>query len=275
MKTGILRPLGMLLLFCPTLTWAQIPTHGSLTATPAHTPTNTPTFTLKPSPFFTFTQTPSPTPAMTADNTPAAPLTTATPTGEKSRMNEILDAQAEITDLTDKRSDTDLQLRHLERVYLEDLMRSQAKAAPRAAKARKAKEIQKQITEMEALRDSEWDQDAVILEKRSHLKQLQLDSGKEINEMLLEKARESGNSKRVEELENGKQALDQMKDMENQDLDLRKQLLQARRNYDFKAAADLRQKLKDLQTKYRDLLKQAADKLKQIQGTREPDELNL
>jgi hypothetical protein len=152
---------------------------------------------------------------------PALPQTP-TPAGSggvnSSLLTEMKFLKDEITLLNAQRSDTRLQYNHALRTHLEGLMRAQAEADQKAGNAQAADELLKGIANWEALRRSEWDQDQVLLEKKSQLRQLLLDQLMETNRSISDQLLEKGDLKRMEELKEGRDFIQQMKDLEKQTL---------------------------------------------------------
>ena len=189
--------------------------------------------------------------------------------------NQIDDLNEEIVRLDDAKADTDLEFRHLQRVDLEELMSDKADAAEKAGDPKGAEAVRQKIKALDDARDSEWNQDQVLLEKRSQLEQLKWDRVLELNKQLTEKAKELGSEKRLKELEEGQNYVAQMKDLENQLLGLRKSLYQARWKYDYKTADEIRAQLKVLRAKSKETSKKVTEKLKEIERTQELEEQNL
>lgn len=189
--------------------------------------------------------------------------------GKIDQLNE------EILRLSEVKSDASLEYNHMERTYLEDLLRDEADAAQKAGDAPKFAAILKEIKALDDQRDSEWAQDLVLLDKRSQLLQLKYDRLLEFYQKLEDKIKETGNEERLKAAQEAQDYVRQLKDVENQDLDLQKQLLLARQKYDYKTADDIRARMKDLRAKTKASRQKAADELKRIEGTREMDEQNL
>jgi hypothetical protein len=207
----------------------------------------------------------------------AAPTSIPTAAAENTSpfQDEIKAAQDEIVELGEQLEDSTQTYDALLRKHVEDLMRDEAEKAKRAGDTRKANEILKEIDEWEAARQSEWDQRVELLEKKSQVRQLQLDRLSLINQKFLEKYREQADQNKVLEYQEGQGFIDQMKDLENQDLELNKALLLALEKYDLKSADEIRKKQKALQETRNDLTKKANIKLKQIEEKQPDEELSL
>ena len=249
---------GLVLFLIPFMAQAQTMTATASANGVQQGPTATPSAPAPPS----IVSTPEPTP---------------TPNPAEVLTEQIKSDEEDIRQLTDDRADTDLEFRHLQRDYVEDLMRAEAAAAKKAGNRKKAAKIMKEIKDWETLRAKEWDQDRELMDKRAHLRQLQRDQARLVNEKLQEKLKEGGYSQRLGGLVEGLQLLDQMQDLDQQQVALEKQLNSARENYDYKGANEIRAKLKDLRGQFEDLMKKAADKLRQFQPDipKESDQQNL
>jgi len=160
-------------------------------------------------PFFAGAQTPVLTPTEGVISTPTALSTpvqgdVSAPTmlsplanAEQSPLDDkIKAAQQEITDITNQRSDTGLTYNHILRTNVETLMREKAEELKKGGDNAKAEEILKTIDEWEVIRNREWDQDDVLLEKKSALQQLRIDRAIELNKYASNKYSEIGNEKR-------------------------------------------------------------------------------
>jgi hypothetical protein len=239
-------------------------------------------------PFFAGAQTPVLTPTEGVISTPTALSTpvqgdVSAPTmlsplanAEQSPLDDkIKAAQQEITDITNQRSDTGLTYNHILRTNVETLMREKAEELKKGGDNAKAEEILKTIDEWEVIRNREWDQDDVLLEKKSALQQLRIDRAIELNKYASNKYSEIGNEKKVKELKESENLLEQMKTQESQYLQLSKDLLRARQNYDLKKADELRQKQKALRDQLDDLTKQSKQKIKTLETQQDINEQNL
>lgn len=188
---------------------------------------------------------------------------------------EIKTTQDEITLLSDQKMDIDLEFRHQQRLYLEDLMRDKADRLRQAGDAKKADEMLKALDEFETSRHKEWDLDQELLEKQSHLRQLNWDRLTKRDQGLLDKFNEKGLSKRAKETEEAIKFFAQMKEYENQNLDLKKKLFKAREFYDYKTADDIRKQIKDLKDQVDDLTKKVRSSVNQIENSENINEENL
>lgn len=190
-------------------------------------------------------------------------------------LDEIKAAQDEIAELSDQLEDSTQTYNALLRKHVEDLMRDEAEKAKQAGDIQKTNELLKEIGDWEALRQSDWDRRLALLEKKSKVRQLQLDRLALINQKLFEKYQERADQNKILEYQEGQGFINQMKDLENQNLELSKILLLAREKYDFKSADEIRKKQKALQEIRNDLTKKANIKLKQIEEKQPVEELSL
>jgi hypothetical protein len=200
------------------------------------------------------------------------PTATIAPEPMQVLTEQVKDAQAEIKQLTDDKADTDLEFRRLQRVYIEELMRDRAAAAKKARNLKKSAEILKEIDDWDALRLKEWDQDRDLLDKKARLRQLQREQARFVDEKLEERLKENGMTRGLSGVEEGKQMLTEIEDLDNQQVALEKQLFTLRENYDYKGANEIRTKLKDIQVKFGEVMKKATDRIKQIQTENPKDQ---
>ena len=223
-------------------------------------------------PLFPAPQTPIPT-AIPATSTPTPAGIQAVPTpamtaveGTPTPLPDPIQAgQKDISTLADQRLDTGSLYDCMIRKDLEDLLREQARDAKLSGNKRKALELLKEIDDLEALRKRKTDQELLLLEKQTKLKQLNLDRVLEHNRELMEKFQADGNQRKVQELNDGIDFINQMKVLLDQRLQLDKELLQARENCDFKATDEIRKKQEDLNTRIEDLDKQTKTKLQLLE----------
>jgi hypothetical protein len=190
-------------------------------------------------------------------------------------QDEIKAAQDEIAELSDQLEDSTQTYNALLRKHVEDLMRNEAEKAKQAGDIQKANELLKEIDGWEAARQNDWNQRLALLEKKSKVRQLQLDRLSFINQKLFEKYQERADQNKILEYQEGQGFINQMKDLENQSLELSKALLLAREKYDFMSADEIRKKQKALQEIGNDLTKKANIKLKQIEEKQPAEELSL
>jgi hypothetical protein len=207
-------------------------------------------------------QTPAATHEATATTTLVA---TATPTAvvmeNAPTLDDLKAAQKEIGDLGVKRDETSIQYGVTLLKQLGDVTRELAKIAQRSGDQRQARELLKDISALEAVQKSELDQDLVLLEKKSHLKQLNMDRVLAYNRILADKFLEAGNSQRVQEINDGIEFLNQMKILMDQKLELDKELLRSQVACEFKTAVEIRQKQEDLRKQIEELDKQTRARL--------------
>jgi hypothetical protein len=97
----------------------------------------------------------------------------------------------------------------------------------------------------------------------------------EYNRKLSEKLQAKGDQKRVEELKEGRDFINQMKDLENQSLQLGKELLESRGSYDFKTVDEIRKKQEALKEQSDELQKKTRTKMKQLEENQDLEEQNL
>ena len=190
-------------------------------------------------------------------------------------LDQMKTLQHEINQLTDQRLDTDLRYNHMMRATVENLLRAESERAKKEGDAKKADELLKEISDWETVRNSEWDQDLVLLEKRSQLRQLAFDSLMEYNRKLSDKFQAKGNQKKVDALKEGQKFINQMKDLEKQSLQLGKDLMQARENYDFKKSDEIRSKQQELKDQIDELQKKTKSKLRQLEENKDLEEQKL
>ncbi len=241
--------IGLVILLFPLTLTAQTPT-----AIPTSFPTPT-------APFITDL---SPTPNPTPGNLDNSPLT-----------DEIKATQDEITQLNDKKADVGLEYRHQERLYLEDLLRDKADRLRRAGQRKKAAELLKAVDDFEAGRQQEWDLDQEILEKQSHLRQLDWDRLTKVDQHLADNFTEKGLTKKANEMEEVIKFIAQMKGIEDQTLDLKKKIYKAREFYGYKTADGIRAQLKVLEVQINDLAKKMKSNVSQIENNQELNEQKL
>ncbi len=178
---------------------------------------------------------------------------------------EIQVAKYDVAQSIDKRND-------INRVFFQELwinvktvMLDQAEMARKAGDMGKVNEIVKAIADWNATRESVWDQDLVILQKKNFLKKLQIEQLKKANQALIDKLGEDANPKSRQTLEESLKVFQQITFMEDQDYNLQKQLLLAEQNYNFSTANELRAQLIEHQGKFEELIKNIKEKVKQIE----------
>jgi hypothetical protein len=123
-------------------------------------------------------QTPISLPETAGQATPEADQATPTPVPELENapsMDDLKAAQKEIGDLQQKRDETSIQYGAALPKNLGAVTRRLAREAYRTGDKVVADELQKEINDLEAIQKSEVVQDLALMEKKTHLKQLNLD----------------------------------------------------------------------------------------------------
>ncbi len=218
--------------------------------------------------YFLAAQTPVPTATAGTSSIPSGeaqanptPVPTAVEESGSTLMDQIKVLQKEITELSEKRSEAGLFYNYTLWKDVEELMREKVRDAKKARDTRKARELTKDIDDLEAARKSKEDEDLALLEDKSKLQQLTLDRIIEYNRKLADQFQADGNQAKVQELNDGLDYIKQMKGLEDQNLQLNKDLLVARENCDFKTVDEIRQKQEDLEKQFEDLNDQTKTKL--------------
>jgi hypothetical protein len=199
--------------------------------------------------------------------TPTVPTPASTPAeGDISpTLDDLKAAQKEINGLSAKRADSDFQYDILFQKTLDGLLKEMARLDKRSGEKGRARELLKEIDDLDAAQKSRVDQDLVLLEKKTKLKQLNLDRILAINRKVSDQFQQAGDTTKVQELSDGTDFLKQMKGLLDQQLALDKALLQARVACDFTAAENIRKKQEDLKTQLQDLDKQMKTKLRVLE----------
>ncbi len=251
----------------PLLLAAQTPVPTATGGVP--TPPSPSAGQASPTPAPTAPQAPGPIPAETPGTpTPAITAAEGVPTP---LLDQVQEVQKEINALADQRSDTGILYNWVLRKGLEDLLRKQARAAKLSGDKREARELLKDINDLEAAQKSKMDQELALLEKRSNLEKLNLDRLLEYNRQLEEKFQAESDTRKVQELNDGTDYLNQVKGLLDQRLQLDKEFLQARENCDFKDAGEIRKKQEDLNAQIEDLDKRTKEKLQQLENRPIPE----
>ncbi len=216
-------------------------------------------------------QTPVPTPGTAATATPGeTPSPTATELVNAPTLDDLKAAQKEIGDLEVKRDETFIQYGVTLLKQVKALTQQTARMAKSSGDKRQARELLKGIDELEAVQESQVDQDLILLEKRSNLKQLNLDRLLVYNQSLADKFQVEGNTRRVQEINEGEEFLNQMKILLVQQLELDKALLRSRMACDFKTAGEIRKKQEDLKNQIEELNKQTKVRLQTLEEQGQP-----
>ena len=189
-------------------------------------------------------------------------------------LDELKAAQRESGDLEVIRDEASIQYWVTLLKQLGDVTRELAKMAQRSGDQRQARELLKEISTLEHPSKSESDQDLVLLEKKSHLKQLNMDRILAYNRILADKFLEAGNSQRVQEINDGIEFLNQMKILMDQKLELDKELLRSQVACEFKTAVEIRQKQEDLRKQIEELDKQTKARLQILEDEGHPNPQN-